>query len=463
MADENPLENPEVKQLWQITAIIQVAIGFTNGLYLYTYGPYFYEKFGGDFNASTAMLFTTVLLGVRQGMVALLEVPTGALADAIGRVHVVIVSWITRVLFFAALAILWLCHTLSATALWGIFASIAYAVAYTTFNGAFSAWCVERLREISPNTSYGWLSSRFYSYQQFAICLGGITAVLFYINNLAALGFLLAAVISFVAMGYAMHAMQEVQSLHFLPSHQVQWATITKRVGEIIGRGMQVCSKTPVLFWIIMAFGSYMFLLSVVLYLWPVYLKAQFGSAHHLGRNWIAIIVAAQTLSFLSARLLVRLNARWHRGTAAAYMHGVRRMFTAATVVSALAVISLAWGTSQHISHLYFFPTAVMLVILAYGVVPSCFETLITLYISPDDAPHRATIMSAGSMLRSVLILLLAIPSGGESGATSPIGWAIPATLLLFSATIANHYMRKISKHPVVIEGPTPSSETPES
>ena len=65
--------NPEVRKLWWITFVVKSGIGLTNGLYLYTYGPYFYEKFGGTINPSTAMLLTTILLGVRQGLVALLE------------------------------------------------------------------------------------------------------------------------------------------------------------------------------------------------------------------------------------------------------------------------------------------------------------------------------------------------------------------------------------------------------
>jgi cytochrome c-type biogenesis protein CcmH/NrfF len=46
-------------------------------------------------------------------------------------------------------------------------------------------------------------------------------------------------------------------------------------------------------------------------------------------------------------------------------------------------------------------------------------------------------------MFRSLMILILAIPSGGTSGATTTINWAIPATLLLVASICANYFMKR--------------------
>ncbi len=155
MARSIEMQDPEIRKLWWICMIVQGAIGLANGLYLFTYGPYFYEKFGGATYPATAMLLTTILLGLRQGLVALLEVPTGALADAIGRSHVVVLSWAMRVLFFLFLALIWICHTPATSFVWRVMASIAFALSYTMFNGAFSAWCADTLRERAPHVQYG--------------------------------------------------------------------------------------------------------------------------------------------------------------------------------------------------------------------------------------------------------------------------------------------------------------------
>ena len=436
--------HPEVRKLWWITLIVQSGVGFTNGLYLFTYGPYFYEKFGGAIDPAMAMLLTTILLGVRQGLVALFEVPTGALADAIGRTHIVILSLVFRVFFFLFLAVIWLCSTPSYAFAWGLLASIAFALNYTFFNGAFSAWCVETLREKAPHVSYGWLSSRFYSYQFFSYILGGVLAVCFYLLKMPFAGFLIAAFASFCMMGYSMARMKEVRSLHFLNRQQVQLSTIVRRVGEIIGKSAQVCSRKPVLFWIVFAFGSYMFLLSLVLYLWPVYFETKMGDKAHFGRNWILIVVIGQSLTFLGSRLLVKLNKKWSKeGGINAHLIGFRRIFIGACLSSALAIIGLSIETLTPNNGLYLFPVSVFVVMLSFGVVAPCFETLINAYIPVAEAQQRTTIMSAGSMFRSILILVLAIPSGGTSGATTTINWAIPAILLLLSAILANHFMKR--------------------
>lgn len=444
---ENPQSHPEVRKLWFIAMIVQTALGFTNGLYLYTYGPYFYEKFGGTINPANAMLLTSILLGVRQGLVALLELPTGALADAMGRAHVVVLSWIVRVLFFIGLAVIWLCQSPMSAFAWGVLASIAFAASYTFFNGAFSAWCVDILREKAPEVSFGWLASRFHSYRSFAELLGGLIAVYLYLLHAPFIGFLLAAFISFCLMGYTLVRMKESRNLRFLNQKDVQVSTVTKRIGEIIGRSAQICSKTPVLFWIVLSYGSYMFLLNVVMYLWPIYFHSVAGDKAHFGRNWALIVVISNVLCFAGSRGLVYLNHIWSKGSGIkSHLVGFRRIFIGTSFLSAIVILALSLEIGFFKSDVYLFPSAVLVVLLAYGIVTPGFDTLINAYIPIADAQYRATIMSAGSMFRSLMVLILAIPAGGTSGNTSPINWAIPAVLLLFSAVFANHFMKKAHK-----------------
>ena len=459
MVTVTPLSNPHARNIWWIALVTQVLVGFTNGLYVYMWGPYLYERLGGATKPEIAMFLTTILLGIRQGMVALLEVPTGALADAIGRAQTVVMSWVARAIFFSALTALWVCHSTSLSFTCAVIASLAFAISYTMFNGAFSSWCVEMLRERAPEVSYSWLVSRFHSYQMMGVCVGGALSVVLYVNHLAYAAFLLAAVLSFIAMGFAMTKMEEVTSLRFVSTEEAPIAAITKRMGEIIGRGAQVCIRKPVLFWIVLTFGAYMFLLNVVAYLWPVYLKERFGLENSFARNWILIIVAAQGLSFVGARLLVWINGFWsRRGGVATHLAGFRRLYVGICLLSAVSILLLSWDTAYHQFGGVFFPVAVLVVTFAYGIIAPCFETLINAYIPLENAQERATIMSAGSMFRSFMILILAVPAGGSSGATSPIGWAIPAPLLLVAALTANVLMRRAER---VTVAPTIQTVTP--
>ncbi|MBI4211396.1 MAG: hypothetical protein HY540_02040 [Deltaproteobacteria bacterium] len=436
--------NPIVRKIWWITLIVQSLIGFTNGMYLYTYGPYFYEKFGTAVEPGYAILLMTILLGLRQGILALLEVPTGALADTIGRVNVVIISWIARLVFFSSLAAIWFCTSVAAAFAWGVIASIAFALSYALFNGAFSAWCVETLKEKAPEVNYGWLSSRFFSYRAAAEIIGGLLAICLYLKGLPYWGFLIAALASFAGLNYVMGSMEETSSLSFLNIRQVQISAITRRIGEIIGKSVQVCKQTKVLFWLILSYGAFMFLLNLVGYLWPVYLKAKFGNLETFGRDWILIMITTQLLMVASSRFLAWLNGRWTKtGGVKAHLNGFRKIFFWFTLLSACSILLLSADTAFHFMDKYIFPLAVILLVMSFGFIGPAFETLVNAYIPAESAQYRSTIMSAGSMLRSFLILLFAIPSGGSSGETTPIGWAIPATMLLVACITANHFMRR--------------------
>lgn len=437
---------PELKKIWRVAFVVQITFGFTIGLYLFTYGPYFYDSFGGELDASTAILFTTILLAVRQGLVTLLEMPTGALADAIGRTHTVIIGWAVRVLFFVSLAAIWLADSVGGSFAWALIASIAFSISYTLFSGSFSAWCVDSLKERAPDVTYTWLVSRFYAYRAAAEIGGGLVAIWLYLNKLPYVGFLLAAFLSFICMGYLMSKMEEVKSLKFVERRGAGVAVIMKRVGEILGKGTQVCAKVPVLFWIIMSYASFMFLLNLIDYLWPVYLQSQ-RDVVTFGRDWILIMLIGQLLMIASSRLLAWLNDRWVKnGGLAKHIAQLRRMFVITLLVSAVSVILLSWLTAGGRLTILYFAACVIAVQFSFGIVGPCFESLVNYYIPPESAQERATIMSAGSMLRSLLILLLAVPAGGKSGQTTTAGWFIPALLLLVSIVVAAVYMKRAER-----------------
>ncbi len=168
------------------------------------------------------------------------------------------------------------------------------------------------------------------------------------------------------------------------------------------------------------------------------------GGTEHYVLNWIWIVVISQILAFASSRSLVRLNQRWSKsGGINAHLNGFRRIFIGATLSSALIIVLLSLEIAFRNNGINLFPTAVIVVLLAFGIVAPCFETLLHAYIPVSESAYRATIMSAGSMFRSLMILILAVPSGGTSSETTPIYWSIPASILLVASFAANHFMKK--------------------
>lgn len=112
------------------------------------------------------------------------------------------------------------------------------------------------------------------------------------------------------------------------------------------------------------------------------------------------------------------------------------------------SVLALGWFTFKSLQH-YQFPLFIFVVLLvefAYGLVQPCYETLVNNYIPDASSDERATILSFGSIARSLLAILLTVPAGGHSAETTTIGWMIPAAILLVFTLIARHAMKKKEK-----------------
>ncbi len=150
---------PNASHLWKVAYIVQFNLGFLLGVFETTGGAYFYDRFGGQVNPTKAILLATSLLVVRQAFITFFELPSGALADTIGRKNVVVFSWLARSGFFLFLGSLRFCSTIELVFWVGFIASILWAISYSFLNGAFSAWCMDYIRECCPTVSYSELFS----------------------------------------------------------------------------------------------------------------------------------------------------------------------------------------------------------------------------------------------------------------------------------------------------------------
>ena len=45
-----PRIHPDIRDIWIVARVVQMTIGFHLGLYLFVYGVFFYEAFGGNNN-----------------------------------------------------------------------------------------------------------------------------------------------------------------------------------------------------------------------------------------------------------------------------------------------------------------------------------------------------------------------------------------------------------------------------
>lgn len=434
--------NPELKQLQTITRVIMVGMGWMDGLFLYTWGPYFFDHFTGEDSTRIAITVTMILFAFRQGLVALLEVPVGALADTIGRGHTTVLSFAIRCAMFLSLALMAFCDQVYTAVFWASISSICYALNYTLFNGAFSAWCADTLRERSAETPFANLAARFRVHLAWGETLGAITAVWIYLQGFPFLGFLAGALSAYVMIGYGIAKLKEPRNVQLRPAVDRNMGTIIRDVGSRIADSLNFVKATPVIFWVVLVYGAYMFLLSLVLHLWPVYLRATTGAAR-LSVTWIGVTLATLVLQLAGAWCFAQLNDRWTRAPSSRVRFiRYRRVYMLSATGSAVAVLALGIWTYSHEAPLLVFTLAVGTVLFAWGWIGSCFDILVNSFIPREKAHDRATIVSAGSMVRSIITLILAVPSGGSSAETSPVGWAVPALLLLIATIGATRALR---------------------
>lgn len=447
----------EVQHIWKVAKVVQGVMGFTMGLYVFTYGPLFYEKLVSASNPEMGMILSSLWFGTQYALLAFLEVPTGAIGDAIGRKWTVVMSFVFRACFFACFAFIPFANTVSLILTFGILANIAFGFGYTFFSGTFTAWCVDSLRERAPNIGYEHLLSRAYTYNFIAQIFGGVLGVVFYLWHIPWVGFLLAAVVCAVCVAFCLGEMEDEQSLQYLERKSVSLATITKRVGEVVGLGFQVFRQSSVILSLVLVFASYMFVVNIVDYLWPVYVRSRVPNELQ-SFSWIGLVVATLLISSLGSHALTLWTRKWHKH------HGVRthnvvlrKWLIAACLLSGIPILILSWLTWHVMDTFWFFTATVLSVEFSYGVIAPCYETLMNNYIPDTHAKERATILSFGSLVRGLFVMLLAIPAGGSSGEQTTIGWAIPAFFLLVSAIVGHFVLKRAQKRApdIVVSSPT--------
>ena len=440
----NTQAQSSLQYIGRISAVMGILLGLTEGLYLYTWGPYLYDLFGGSSN-STAMLLTTAVNTVWFIATALLEGPTGAVADAIGRVHTIMLSWGARLFYFICLPLMLLAPSLAISFPMALTAVIFFSIGYTLFNGAFAAWMADWMKENVPDVPYTWAASRFFTYRAGFTLPGALFAIVCYTHGVAFLAFGVAAFLSSVGMIYSVGHLREVARLNFINFYRFSFKAVLSTVGARFAGGMKGAFTSKVLFWIIMLYAQYAFLKNTVDYLWSIFLISKWG-AHAFSWQWIGLVVTSSLFSMALSAYVGKKSAAWIGQHVSGNLPFLKKMYFFFGVLSAVMVLTLSVTTYLDKTPFWFFCIAIITVSMSFGVLGPMFEGLANHYIPESRANERATILSSGSMLRSIFCTFLFIPAGGLSGAATPIFWAIPAGLLLISSLIAGYFMFRKQK-----------------
>lgn len=433
----------EVRPIWRTIIMYQISRGIDTGLRIFIIGPCLYGIFKDIAGESEALFYTSLIWAIYSGLVALLELPTGALADILGRVRAIIGSSFGNFFYGLGLACLICFKSVPAVLIIAVIAFTFKSVSYSLHNGAFTAWVVDSIREKRPEIGYERLLARGDTYYYWAKIVGGVLGVIIFLQGITVLAFLTGALVCLCCTAYCMAEMEETQTLHFSDFGSF-WNTATGRISSTIISARKICSARPVLWWLILAFATYDFVLGVIQYMWPVYMSTTFG-ASRWSPKWLSIVFAVPCVAALSAHFLAWFADRHHRVKNKKMSNRALRQFVTIvplTMVS-LPLILLSVMHQQHAIQFAWFYIVILLIESSAGIVETCFSTLVNNFLRGTDSQQRATVLSFGSMLSSVMLLVLLIPSSGVMSGSITSGWILPAVLLAIVVLISNFMLKR--------------------
>lgn len=433
---------PQVKSIWEVVQIVKIARGIETGLTVCIVGPYFYEIFFKVTNNEQALFYATVLWAIFFGLIAILEIPTGALGDTIGRSKMVIASVVMKVLYGLSLTSVYFCDSVATIFVIGLFSRLISALAYTFFNGNFSAWVIDSLKEKAPGFGCERLLARGHAYYSWSSIIGALIGVASYLHGIPYVAFLAGSLISLGCLTYCMAEMEETRSIPFLDMKHFG-NIVSKHVAQTIKTAFRVCNKAPVIWWLLGVCAVYKFLMNVVEYLWPIAMSAQFGKSKW-SLEWYGLVVAVLLATALGAHVLSWLGDRSQKQRNQKLSNRALRIWLMfAFLVASIPVIFLGFLNRNGVINFPAFALGILAVEFAYGIVEPAYETLVSNYIPHHNSQERATILSLGSVVRGFLVFFLMVPSNGGTGMNSPVGWIIPALLLLIITFLANARIRR--------------------
>lgn len=440
--------DPAIKDVWNSTFVIRLTKGLSLGIFQYTYYVFLYDHFGGNEKALNSIVFLIILTSV---MILLTEVPTGALGDHIGRKKTVVLSFVFLTVSNFLRTWIFFISSFSYSFTLAFLSVVFYAMSYTLFNGCFTAWLVDTIRERNIQEGHGRILAKSYGGMMLAKIGGGVISISLYLTGYVYYAFGIGCIASLLCTVYCGISMKECSSLQFHNGKFVLKESFTK-MKEIITNGFKISIRTPQIACMALMYSGFMLVITVVNYLWPVAMKSNFGIGK-MSPYWFVLVFTSMTAAFIGAKLLEKINHYCVDGEPKKLPdHILWNWFAVVCLVMSLPIIILGVCTSRGIINLPLFITVLAIFNIGYGFLMPAYEILINYYIPANNSKERATIMSFAGMLLEVVSIVLIFPSSGPNGKETAVGWILPASLLVVLTVVVSFLMRRYNAKNNVLE-----------
>lgn len=431
-----------LKSVFYTTHIVQFGWGLILGIFQYVYYVFLYGHLGGTPDALTYIASIIVLARI---LVFILEIPAGAFGDYIGRKKTLILAFSFGTIDFFLRTWIYFIPSLHLSLLFAVLASIFGAVCITLFSGSFTAWVVDSIRETGLKEGHGRLLARSNGTMIVGKLIGAVIGLSFFLWGEVAYAFGIGCVAFLLCTLYLAIAMKETASMKF---HEGPFllADSIHQMKDIINNAYKVCIQQPPVTYLIIIKVCFMTLIHIVLFLWPIAMKANFG-IEKMSLYWFAIVLTSFVSSFAGTKILdmihkvtlKRSHERLSNEKLWLWLMGVCSLSAVAILVLGFSKIYGGWSISLFILCLAIFN-------IGYGFLIPAHETIINYYIPVKNSAQRATILSVSSMLTSLVMAIIMFPSTGPTGEKTTIGWILPASILLFVGIITHIFMRRYQR-----------------
>ena len=409
--------------------------GIVAGGFLYIWGVFFFDLFHNLNDPQVVISFTVLLFGIYKILGALLEVPTGAIGDVLGRKWSIVISFVFALLFFATMSIIPFVSNTAIGITLAVVSILFIALSGSFISGSMTAWIVDSIRHADHKMDYGVVISSALSVSFLSQIIGAGVVVLAYLNQIISAGF---SIIALVCLGCIVYILLEVEeSYHeYHTKIEISASRLMTRMGEIISVSIRAFMQSRALLGLVLVFVFFRSLYQIVDYLWPIYLKNNIPNDIRT-LYWISLVVIAPTSCALGSKSVQYIKGRFfNKGTSVLGDYGFGYYLGIALLVTPILILS--YLTYAQAPIFIFFAITIVITQFAAAMFISIYRTVINLNIPVEHSHERATIMSFAELVCSALIALIAIPSGGPSGQQTALGWAVPAILLIIVSVICS-------------------------
>lgn len=404
-------------------ATIQLLWGLSFGFYIFTYGYWLFQSYKNITHSNAdAMTFLFILMIIRQAGLILFEVPTGVITDNLGRSLMIKVAFAFKLIFQLGLFIIIFIASKYSIIVVGVILSISFSIASSSFNGSLSRYVYDHYGEATDE----YKATVAKGHQRFFIgeLLAGLISVILLYYNMQFAPYLFGVVCCCIGLIYAIRILKDAPQI----KKSIKWVEKLK-IAKI------VFSKLPANATLILLFGVFMFLLNLIELQWMVHL---FGKEYSQISISVPILLGL-ILCFCIPRLVASSIARIVIARLQDSIGSARNCVIATTVLSSICIFSL--GSINYLSgevNIYFFTLTIIVVVFTHGFSAPLIEILQNYYFPKKLFESRATMLSLGSMFRSILVVLFACFLKSDLPEKIPSSWIIPSIVLFIISIITN-------------------------